>query len=85
MITFYLFLIKYFNFTTDKQPSKNVTIGTQCSGKGAECPWDTCNAGFCKNGCVGGSRYADCKDHKKGKNKLCDLRSQNCKDGMTSR
>jgi len=59
--------------------------GTQCS-EATRCPRDTCNQGFCKNGCASEfcATWAGCPGQlrKKHENQLCIIRTNNCKSGL---
>ena len=69
-------------FAIDVNATQKSKMGTQCSESNAECPWDTCNAGVCQNGCASGCTLMACDDDNKDENQLCDLRQSNCKEGL---
>jgi len=66
--------------------------GTQCSkGELTWCPSDTCNLGFCKNGCASEScatwkgcpgKFIEFAVQEKYENQLCIIRTNNCKSGL---
>ena len=77
------FNINYSTFAIDVNATQKSKMGTQCSGSRIECPWDTCNAGGCQNGCASSiCTMKACDDDNKDENQLCDLKQSNCKGGL---
>ena len=66
-----------------KGPKSNFGIhGPQCFPI-LDCPYDTCNRGGCSNGCWDHTcTKIGCDESNKNENQLCDLKSNNCKNGL---
>ena len=82
---FYHFNINCSSFAIDVNASQKPKMGMQCTEfPQIKCPHDTCNYGYCENGCASSvcTKMPCDKDDNKDENQLCSLKRSNCKDGL---